>query len=121
MAIARGTGVAKQWADRGTRLGLLIGFVIVWGRMEVAQAFSADLSAFLLSSYYAACGVGSIVAGRRLGLRRLRIAGLGLALYAAFKALVEVTEIQSLPLRVGAYAAVGVFLLGAGWLYRERN
>ena len=119
--IGRGAGNAGRVAGRPVRLGVLIGFLILWGRMEMAQAFSHDLASFLLTSYYAACGVGSIVAGRRLGIGRLRVAGLVLALYAAFKALVEVTEIESLLLRVGAYGAVGVFLLGAGWLYRERT
>jgi hypothetical protein len=37
------------------------------------------------------------------------------------KAVVEVTDIGSILLRVGAYAAVGVFLLGAGYLYREER
>ena len=119
--IGRGTGGAAKIADRPVRLGILIGFLIVWGRMEMAQAFSHDLASFLLTSYYAACGVGSIVVGRRLGIARLRVAGLVLALYAAFKALVEVTDIGSILLRVGAYAAVGVFLLGAGYLYREER
>lgn len=119
--IGRGRGGAAQVADRPVRLGVLIGFLIVWGRMEVAQAFSHDLASFLLTSYYAACGVGSIVAGRRLGIARLRVAGLALAVYAALKAVVEVTDIGSILLRVGAYAAVGVFLLGAGYLYRDER
>jgi hypothetical protein len=118
--MGRGSGGAGKVADRPLRLGALIGFLIVWGRMEVAQAFSHDLASFLLTSYYAACGVGSIVAGRRLEIGRLRVAGLVLAVYAAVKAVVEVTDIGSIVLRVGAYAAVGVFLLGAGYLYRDR-
>jgi uncharacterized membrane protein len=89
--------------------------------MEVAQAYSRDISAFLLTSYYAACGVGSIVVGRRVQVAKLRVAGLCLAIYAALKAVVQVTDIESLALRVGAYAAVGVFLLGAGYLYREQR
>ena len=111
--------VSGERVGRSIRVGVLVGFLIVWGRMEVAQAFTADLAAFLLTSYYAACGVASIMAGRRLGIGRLRVAGLGLALYAAFKAVVEVTDIGSVGLRVAAYAAVGVFLLGAGYLYRD--
>ena len=87
--------------------------------MEVAQAYTPDVAGFLLTTYYAGCGVASIVAGRRLGIGRLRVAGLGLALYAAFKAVVEVTDIGSVGLRVGSYGAVGMFLLGAGYLYRE--
>ncbi len=121
LALAAGRGRAGALADRPVRLGVLIGFLIVWGRMEVARAFSPDLGAFLLTSYYAACGVGLIVAGRQLGIGRLRVAGLGLAMYAAVKALIEVTDIGAILLRVGAYAAVGVFLLGAGYLYRDRE
>jgi uncharacterized membrane protein len=119
--IGRGEGGAKDACDRPVRLGILIGFLILWGRMEFAQAFNADLAAFLLVSYYAACGVGSIIAGRRLGIGRLRVAGLALAIYAGLKGMVQVTDINSVLLRVGAYAAVGVFLLGAGYLYREQR
>jgi hypothetical protein len=49
----------------------------------------------------------------------VRVEGPGLALYAAFKAVVEVTDIGSVGLRVGSYGAVGKFLLGAGYRYRE--
>ena len=117
--IGRGRGGAALVGSRSIRLGVLIGFAIVWGRMEVAQAYTPDVAGFLLTTYYAGCGVASIVAGRRLGIGRLRVAGLGLALYAAFKAVVEVTDIGSVGLRVGSYGAVGMFLLGAGYLYRE--
>lgn len=117
--LRRGIGLGASVAERGVRLGALIGFLIVWGRMELAGAFNHDLASFLLTSYYAACGVASIIVGRRLVIGRLRVAGLVMALYAALKAVVEVTDISSLLLRVGAYAAVGVFLLGAGYLYRE--
>ena len=119
--LALGDGAPGRVADRPVRLGVLIGFLILWGRMEVAQAFNSDLASFLLASYYAACGVGSIIAGRKLEIGRLRVGGLMLALYAAVKAVVEVTDIGSILLRVGAYAAVGVFLLGAGYLYREQR
>jgi len=119
--IGKGAGGASAACDRPVRLGVLIGFLILWGRMELAQAFNADLAAFLLVSYYAACGVASIVAGRRLEIGRLRVAGLALAIYAGLKGMVQVTDIGSVLLRVGAYAAVGVFLLGAGYLYREQR
>jgi hypothetical protein len=119
--IGRGKGAPARRLGRPVRLGLLAGFLILWGRMELAGAFNPDLAAFLLISYYAACGVASIVAGRQLGLRPLRVAGLGLAIYAALKGVVEATDIGGIALRVGAYGAVGVFLLGAGYLYRERG
>jgi hypothetical protein len=110
-----------KWADRPVRLGAVAAFAILWGRMEMAQAFSPDLAAFLLIAYYAACGLASILVGRMLGVRPLRLAGLGLAIYAAVKAVVEASLIGGVLLRVGAYGAVGVFLLGAGYLYRERT
>ncbi len=119
--LARGRGSAVKSAERPTRLGIVIGFMILWGRMEVARAFNADLAAFLLIAYYAACGVASILVGRHLAIQRLRLAGLALAIYAAVKAAVEASEIGGVALRVGAYGAVGVFLLGAGYLYRERR
>jgi uncharacterized membrane protein len=102
------------------RLGTVIGFAIVWGRMEFAEAFSRDLATFLLIAYYAACGVVSIVIGRRVGIQRLRVAGLVLAIYAALKAVLHASDISGVLLRVAAYGAVGVFLLGAGYGYRER-
>jgi hypothetical protein len=119
--LGRGRGAAAQWADRPVRLGALIGFVILWGRMELAEAFSRDLATFLLIAYYAACGLASIIVGRTLLIQRLRVAGLALAIFAAVKAVMHASEIGGVLLRVGAYGAVGVFLLGAGYLYRERR
>ena len=104
--------MAGELIGRSIRLGVLIGFLIVRGRMEVAQAYRPYLAGLLLTSYYVGCGGASIVAGRRLGIGHLRAAVLGLALYAA----VEVTDIGSVGLRVGSYAAVGMFLLSAGYL-----
>jgi hypothetical protein len=122
LLIARAPGERDtKWADRPVRLGAVAAFAILWGRMEMAQAFSPDLAGFLLIAYYAACGLASILVGRILGVRPLRLAGLGLAIYAAVKAVVEAALIGGVLLRVGAYGAVGVFLLGAGYLYRERG
>jgi hypothetical protein len=118
LALERSEAPPARVADRAVRLGALIGFAILWGRMEVAWGWSPDVAAFLLTAYYAACGVGSILAGRRFGVGRLRLLGLGLAIYAAVKAIVEASEIGELMLRVGAYGAVGVFLLVAGYIYR---
>ena len=110
-----------EWVARPARLGAVVGFAILWGRMEMAGAFNRDLATFLLTAYYAACGVASIIVGRRMGVQRLRLAGLALATYAAVKAVVEASAIGALALRVGVYGAVGFFLLGAGYLYRERG
>ena len=120
-ALSRGRGAPSQWADRAVRLATVIGFAILWGRMEVAEALSRDLATFLLIAYYAACGVASIVIGRRLGIQRLRVAGLVLAIYAALKAVMHASDISGVLLRVAAYGAVGIFLLGAGYGYRERR
>jgi uncharacterized membrane protein len=61
------------------------------------------------------------VAGRWLAVQRLRMAGLAMALYAAVKAMVEVTALDGVLIRVASYGAVGLFLLGAGYLYREKR
>jgi predicted membrane protein DUF2339 len=119
VVLARGSGVAPTIFRRGVRLGSVIGFVFLWGRMELVHAYSLDAGTFLLTLYYAAVGVGSIIAGRRWALPVLRVGGLALAIYAAAKAVVEATAIGALSLRVGCYAAVGVFLFGAGYLYRN--
>ncbi|HEY2067746.1 MAG TPA: DUF2339 domain-containing protein [Gemmatimonadaceae bacterium] len=119
--IGRGNGKAIKWAGRPVRLATVIGFAILWGRMELAQAFNRDVAMFLLTAYYAACGLVSILVGRRLGIQRLRLAGLALAIYAAVKAVVGASDISGVLLRVGAYGAVGVFLLAAGYMYRERR
>jgi len=117
--LGRGRGAPSEWADRAVRLGTVIGFAIVWGRMELAEAFSRDLATFLLIAYYAACGVASIVIGRRLSIQRLRVGGLVLAIFAALKAVMHASDISGVLLRVAAYGAVGVFRLGAGYGYRE--
>jgi uncharacterized membrane protein len=110
----------RRWADRPMRLGVVVGFTILWGRMELAHAFNRDLATFLLILYYAACGLATILAGRWLGVQRLRMAGLALALYAAVKAMIEVAALDGVAIRVGSYGAVGLFLLAAGYLYREQ-
>ncbi|HET7186887.1 MAG TPA: DUF2339 domain-containing protein [Gemmatimonadaceae bacterium] len=119
LALGGSGGAPARAADRAVWLGAVIGFAILWGRMEVAGGWTPDVAAFLLIAYYAACGLGSILAGRRFGVGRLRLAGLALAIYAAVKAIVEASDIGGLLLRVGAYGAVGVFLLAAGYVYRE--
>lgn len=106
---------------RWMRAGVPIGFALLWGRFEIADAFSRDVATFLLTLYYAAVGVAAIVVGRRLGVAAPRIVGLALALYAALKAVIETSDISALSLRVGCYAAVGVFLLGAGFMYRDAS
>jgi uncharacterized membrane protein len=121
LVLSAGEGAPTRLAGRAVRIGAVVSFVILWGRMEIAGGWNPDLAGFLLIAYYAACGVASIVAGRRFSVSRLRLSGLGLAIFAAVKAIVEASLIGGLPLRVGAYGAVGVFLLAAGYIYRERG
>ena len=112
-------GATAEVLGRPARIGATVALAFLWGRMEVVHAFSRDAGTFLLTLYYAATGVAGIVAGRRRDSKSFRVAGLVVAIYAAAKAVIEATNIGGLVLRVGCYAAVGVFLLGAGYLYRN--
>jgi len=117
--LLRGSGSPSRVFTRANWVGATAGLAFIWGRMEMVHAFSRDASTFLLTLYYAATGVAGIVAGRRMDSKGFRVAGLVVAIYAAAKAVIEATSISSLLLRVGCYAAVGVFLLGAAYLYRN--
>jgi len=117
--LERGRGGAGEIWGRHAWVGATLALAFAWGRMEVVHAFSRDAGTFLLTLYYAATGVAGIIAGRKTGNKALRIAGLVVGIYAAAKAVIEATSIGGLVLRVGCYAAVGVFLLGAGYLYRN--
>ncbi|MCE9601446.1 MAG: DUF2339 domain-containing protein [Gemmatimonadetes bacterium] len=90
----------------------------LWARQELAGAFSSDIATFLLISYYAVTGVGTILLGRSRGVSGLRQAGLVLSLYAAVKVVLESSDFDRIGLRVGSYLVVGAFLLGVGYLYR---
>jgi hypothetical protein len=117
--LLRGSGSPSRVFTRANWIGATAGLAFIWGRMEMVHAFSRDASTFLLTLYYAATGVAGIVAGRRTDSKGFRVAGLVVAIYAAAKAVIEASNISSLLLRVGCYAAVGVFLLGAAYLYRN--
>jgi len=114
-----GRGSPGRVFSRANWVAATVGLAFIWGRMEMVHAFSRDASTFLLTLYYAATGVAGIVAGRRSDSKGFRVAGLVVAIYAALKAVIEATNIDNLLLRVGCYAAVGVFLLGAAYLYRN--
>ena len=117
--LVSGRGSPGRVFSRANWVGATVGFAFIWGRMEMVHAFSRDASTFLLTLYYAATGVAGIVAGRRADSKGFRVSGLAVAIYAAAKAVIEATNIDNLLLRVGCYAAVGVFLLGAAYLYRD--
>ena len=114
-----GRGSAARVSGRANWLGAAAALAFIWGRMEMVHAFNRDASTFLLTLYYAGAGVIGIVVGRRADSMTFRAAGLVVAIYAAAKAVIEATNISGLGLRVGCYAAVGVFLLGAAYLYRN--
>jgi len=117
--LERGRRAAAQLFNRRNWAGATVALAFVWGRMEMVQAYSRDASTFLLTLYYAGTGVAGIIAGRRVDSKPFRVAGLVVAIYAAAKAVIEATNISGLMLRVGCYAAVGMFLLGAAYLYRN--
>jgi uncharacterized membrane protein len=98
--------------------GLAILAAFTWIRQELVDAWSADTSTFALIIYYALAGLALIFAGRYRRVVLWRAAGLGLAFYAGFKALVETATFDSIGLRVGARILVGVFLAAVAYWYR---
>jgi len=92
----------------------------LWGNTELSRAYSADVATFLLILYYAAVGVAAIFVGRAREIRVLRHIGLGLAIFAALKAIAEASSL-AIGLRVGSYLLAGVFLLAVAYWYRERE
>jgi uncharacterized membrane protein len=114
-----GRGATTKVFSRPVRVGAVVALAFFWVRMELVHAISHDIGTFLLTLYYASSGVAGIVAGRRVESKALRVAGLVVAIYAGLKAVIEANDIDGLMLRVGCYAAVGAFLLGAGYLYRN--
>ena len=92
----------------------------LWGNTELSHAYSADIATFLLILYYAAVGVAAIFVGRARTIRMLRQVGLGLAIFAALKAIAEASSL-AIGLRVGSYLLAGVFLLAVAYWYRETD
>jgi uncharacterized membrane protein len=90
----------------------------LWGNTELSHAYSADVATFLLVLFYAAVGVAAIFVGRARGIRLLRQVGLGLAIFAALKAIAEASSLV-IGLRVGSYLLAGLFLLAVAYWYRE--
>ena len=92
----------------------------LWGNTELSHAYSADIATFLLILYYATVGVGAIFVGRAREIRLLRQVGLGLAIFAALKAIAEASSL-AIGLRVGSYLLAGLFLLAVAYWYRETD
>ena len=84
----------------------------------VSGIASTSGSATQVITYYALTGVGAILLGRARAVSALRQTGLILSLYAAWKVVMEASDVDRIGLRVGSYLVVGVFLLGVGYLYR---
>lgn len=104
-------GAVLQWVAYAVALG--------WGREELRHAFSPAMATFLLVAYYALVGVVTIGVGRARGAAGARRVGLALAVLAGLKAIVQVSGIDAIGLRVGSYLLVGAFLLGVAWWYRK--
>jgi hypothetical protein len=92
----------------------------MWGNTELAHAYSADIATFLLILYYALVGVAAIFVGRARGIRILRHVGLGLAIFAALKAIAQASSL-AIGLRVGGSLLAGLFLLAVAYWYRDRE
>jgi uncharacterized membrane protein len=94
---------------------------LVWGRQELAWAYSRDVANFLLIAYYAVTGVVAIAIGRARSIGALRKCGLALAVYADLKAIFTAVQISAIGLRVGSYLLSGFFLLAVGyWAWSSR-
>jgi hypothetical protein len=89
----------------------------VWCRAELAWAWSPIAATSLLIVYYAATGALMIYFGRRYVVRHLRLIGLGVALWAAGKALVEAFGLPNVAVRIAVFSAVALFLIGIGYWY----
>lgn len=112
---------ARLWPDRPNALRLVaLAVAFLWGRMELAGAISAEASTFLLIAYYAVVGVIAIFLGRARGIPALRHVGLGLAVYAALKAVVQASEL-AIGLRIGSYFLAGAFMMAVAYWYRARQ
>ncbi len=109
---------ALSRGERSALVATAAAAAVGWGREELARAGSAEVATFLLVGYFAAVGLVAIQVGRARRVAAARQAGLALALYAAFKAFAQASQLASVGLRVGSYLLVGVFLLGVGWWYR---
>lgn len=96
-------------------LGAAVAFM--WVRQELAYAWSASISAFLLAAYYAVGGVAAIFVGRSRGIPLLRQLGLALCVIAALTTILE-SSAREIGWKVASYILVGAFLLGVAYWYR---
>jgi hypothetical protein len=90
-----------------------------WVQGELQGAYSATAAFALLVGYYAITGFAAIEWGRHTGARALRIAGLGLTVFAAWKSLLAVLALDDIAVRVGVLFLVSAFLIGVAYRYRR--
>jgi len=114
---------APEHAAGDDSLAVLVGALAIiaafgWVRQELAEAYSRDIASFALIVYYALAGLALIFAGRWRHVTLWRGAGLALAFYAGYKALVETFAIDAVVLRISARILVGVFLAAVAYWYR---
>jgi hypothetical protein len=96
-------------------------WAFVWVHRELAGAWAYAVSTLALVSYEAAVAVILVGLGRARDVRRMRQAGLLLAVIAAVRALVAVDGVRSVSLRIASYLVASVFLLGIAYWYRRRG
>jgi hypothetical protein len=97
------------------------GALFLWIRAELEHAIRPEVATFSLILYYAVVGIALIAIGRRHAVGELRLAGMGLALYAAAKAVTQASGLTTIGLRVGSYLLVGGFLLAVAYWYRAAS
>lgn len=90
-----------------------------WGVTELQGAWSPTAATALLIVYYAATGALMIHIGRLRNVRHLRLIGLAVALWAAWKALVEAFGLPNPGVKIAVFFAVSAFLLAVGYWYRR--
>ena len=96
-------------------LGGVVAFL--WVHEELAHAVSNDVATFLLVAYYATSGIVAIGIGRWREIAVLRQLGLALAVFAAFKIMLESSGL-TIGWRVAGFMLAGLFLLGVAYWYR---
>ena len=104
------------------RVALITGgsvMAFLWGVAELEGAWNRTAATALLIVYYAATGTLMIWLGRTRDFRPLRLIGLGLALLAAGKAMVEAFELPNVAVRISVFFVVSAFLIAVGYWYRH--
>jgi uncharacterized membrane protein len=117
-AVAWPAGRSATSRDLGRLAAVGVAVALLWGRAELARAWSADAATFALIVYYAVAGVAAIFVGRWRALPLARRVGLALAIFAALKAVTQASGLTTIGLKVGSYLLVGLFLLAVAYWYR---